>query len=69
MEASNKTRETYESVKVKADKAIEGSKAVDKINELTDSIMSISSQTESFGLECKYRSSKSRRSGKRLLRL
>lgn len=45
VEASNKTIQMYQNVKVKADQAIEGSKAVDKINELTQTIMEISSQT------------------------
>ncbi len=43
--ASRKTMEIYESVKVKSDEAINASKAVNKINELTDTIMAISSQT------------------------
>ena len=43
--ASNKTMDIYNSVKEKAEKAIEGSKAVEKINELTGTIMEISSQT------------------------
>lgn len=45
VEAGNKTIQMYQNVKVKADQAIEGSKAVDKINELTQTIMEISSQT------------------------
>ena len=48
--AANTTREKYESVKVRSDKAIEDSKAVDKINALTDSIMAISSQTSLLAL-------------------
>lgn len=44
-EASSRTMDLYEGVKVKADQAMEGSKAVEKINELTQAIMEISSQT------------------------
>ena len=43
--ASNRTMEMYTNVKEKSEKAIEGSKAVEKINELTNTIMEISSQT------------------------
>ena len=45
VEASTKTMTMYNNVKTKAQEAIEGSKAVDKINELTGTIMEISSQT------------------------
>lgn len=50
VEASNKTMAMYENVKVKADHAIEGSRAVDKINALTQTIMEISSQTSLLAL-------------------
>lgn len=50
VEASSKTMDMYESVKVKADQAIEGSKAVEKINALTQTIMEISSQTSLLAL-------------------
>ena len=48
--ATNKTTEMYSNVKVKTEQAIEDSKAVDRINELTDAIMSISSQTSLLAL-------------------
>ena len=48
--ATNKTTNMYSQVKVKTEKAIEDSKAVDRINELTDAIMSISSQTSLLAL-------------------
>lgn len=43
--ASNEAMELYRNVKIKADAAIEGSKAVEKINVLMGTIMEISSQT------------------------
>lgn len=43
--ASHATLTTYQTVKEKADAAIAGSKAVEKINELSGTIMEISSQT------------------------
>lgn len=49
-EATQKTRDTYEDVKVRSARAIEESKAVEKINELTDAIMRISSQTSLLAL-------------------
>lgn len=48
--ASRRTMEMYESVRVKSEKAIQGSKAVEQINELTDTIMKISSQTSLLAL-------------------
>lgn len=48
--ATSKTTAMYSSVKEKTTKAIEDSKAVDRINELTDAIMSISSQTSLLAL-------------------
>lgn len=48
--ATSKTTAMYSSVKEKTSKAIEDSKAVDRINELTDAIMSISSQTSLLAL-------------------
>ncbi len=44
-EASRKTMEIYETVKAKSEEAINSSHAVNKINELADAIMAISSQT------------------------
>ncbi|MCR5716828.1 MAG: methyl-accepting chemotaxis protein, partial [Lachnospiraceae bacterium] len=49
-DAMKKTRSMYESVRVKSDEAIENSKVVEKINELTNTIMSISSQTSLLAL-------------------
>lgn len=50
VEASGKTMQMYQNVKVKADQAIEDSKAVEKINALTQTIMEISSQTSLLAL-------------------
>ena len=43
--ATEKTTNMYQSISAKTEQAIEDSKAVDKINELTSAIMEISSQT------------------------
>ncbi|MCI9677242.1 MAG: methyl-accepting chemotaxis protein [Lachnospiraceae bacterium] len=48
--SSNQAVQIFEEIKGKSDKAIEQSKAVEKINELTNSIKSISSQTNLLAL-------------------
>ena len=48
--SSNQAVKIFEEIKGKSDKAIEQSKAVEKINELTNSIKSISSQTNLLAL-------------------
>ena len=62
--ASDKTREMYENVRGKAKQAMEQARAVERINELTQAILDISSQTNLLALNASIEAARAGEAGR-----
>jgi len=62
--STTNTMRVYQDVKVRASEAIEGTKAVEQINELTKTIMQISSQTNLLALNASIEAARAGEAGK-----
>lgn len=64
LQATERTKSMYEQVRQETETAIEKSKAVDRINELTQTIMEISSQTNLLALNASIEAARAGESGR-----
>ena len=64
LEATNRTKAMYEQVRQETEEAIEKSKAVDRINELTHTIMEISAQTNLLALNASIEAARAGEAGR-----